>query len=308
MIISRLILSRMGNIWDRICRESQNTNFVFNKFLYLKNRAVYEIMWKNVVRVRQATDDNKIRRMRIACWITKVTDKHSECVILIALPRQQWLREYASKLRYTYIACHVRKLKKQFRPKCCLPNLPNCMASHHRCYNFVFRHRESLNCNTLRWQIHKPLIRLYLWSKEKECLLWSPHFFVRDQLSATEAFVGFLCYLVREFSQKFVTQIWSSWKLTRWQSYFIWGCKWIFTPTFRIYLPIWVKFGIEFPYITKASNTSFMKIGAAKDVLNYCTCHIYWLIWVIFVTRNLSICEFRTYRRRRKCRYIRLVH
>ena len=42
---------------------------------------------------RQATHDNIIRRMRIACWITKATDTHSEYVILIAFPRQQWLRE-----------------------------------------------------------------------------------------------------------------------------------------------------------------------------------------------------------------------
>jgi hypothetical protein len=41
-------------------------------------------------------------RTRIACWITKVTDKHSEYVILIAFPLQQWLNERASVLRYTY--------------------------------------------------------------------------------------------------------------------------------------------------------------------------------------------------------------
>jgi hypothetical protein len=32
---------------------------------------------------RQTTDDNIIRRMRFACWITKATDTHSEYVILI---------------------------------------------------------------------------------------------------------------------------------------------------------------------------------------------------------------------------------
>jgi hypothetical protein len=31
----------------------------------------------------QATDDN-ISRMRIACWTTKATGKHSEYVILVA--------------------------------------------------------------------------------------------------------------------------------------------------------------------------------------------------------------------------------
>jgi hypothetical protein len=33
---------------------------------------------------RQATDDNILRRIRIACWITKATDTHSEYVIHIA--------------------------------------------------------------------------------------------------------------------------------------------------------------------------------------------------------------------------------
>jgi hypothetical protein len=48
-----------------------------------------------------------MRRMRFACWITKATDTHSEYVILIAFSLQQWLRERASMLRYTYIACLV---------------------------------------------------------------------------------------------------------------------------------------------------------------------------------------------------------
>jgi hypothetical protein len=52
----------------------------------------------------QAIDGNIIRRMRFACWITKAADTHSECVILIAFPRQQWLRERAS-YDYTYTAC-----------------------------------------------------------------------------------------------------------------------------------------------------------------------------------------------------------
>ena len=46
-------------------------------------------------RARQATDDNITRRKRIACCIPKATDKHTEYVILIAFPRQQWLRESA---------------------------------------------------------------------------------------------------------------------------------------------------------------------------------------------------------------------
>ena len=58
-------------------------------------------------RAGQATDDNIIRRMRFACWITKATDTHSEYVILIAFLRLQWLRERAPMLRYTFTACLV---------------------------------------------------------------------------------------------------------------------------------------------------------------------------------------------------------
>jgi hypothetical protein len=72
-------------------------------------------MWKKYGTARQATDDNIIRRMRFACWIAKATDTHSQYVILIAFTRQQWLRERALMLRYTYIACLV---SKDFRFNC----------------------------------------------------------------------------------------------------------------------------------------------------------------------------------------------
>jgi hypothetical protein len=48
--------------------------------------------------------------MRFVCWITKATDIHSEYVILIAFPLQQWLRERASMLRYMYAACTLQSL------------------------------------------------------------------------------------------------------------------------------------------------------------------------------------------------------
>jgi len=55
----------------------------------------------------QATDDNIIGRMRIAYWLTKVTNTDSEYVIIIAFALQQRLRESSSILRYMYIACLV---------------------------------------------------------------------------------------------------------------------------------------------------------------------------------------------------------
>jgi hypothetical protein len=56
---------------------------------------------------RQATGDNIIRRMRFACRMTKVTDTHSEHVILIAFPQQQWLRERSTMIRYMYVVSLV---------------------------------------------------------------------------------------------------------------------------------------------------------------------------------------------------------
>ena len=43
--------------------------------------------------------------MRFACWLNKTTDTCTEYVILIAFPRQQWLRQRASMLRYTCMSC-----------------------------------------------------------------------------------------------------------------------------------------------------------------------------------------------------------
>jgi hypothetical protein len=41
--------------------------------------------------------------MRIARWIPKATNTHSEYAIFIAFPLQQWLHERVLMLRYTYI-------------------------------------------------------------------------------------------------------------------------------------------------------------------------------------------------------------
>jgi hypothetical protein len=86
------------------CRENHNTHFMFNAFFFEKP-TVYQTMWKNIVQPDRP--QITIWRMCIAYCITKATDTHSEYVILIAFLRQQWLRERASMLRYTYIACLV---------------------------------------------------------------------------------------------------------------------------------------------------------------------------------------------------------
>ena len=46
---------------------------------FSENRAVYEIMWKNMV--QRDRPQMAVWRMRIACWVTKATDTYSEYVI-----------------------------------------------------------------------------------------------------------------------------------------------------------------------------------------------------------------------------------
>jgi len=112
MIMSRSVILRMINISDRRCRENQNARFVpklpppFPPPPPSRKSCRYEIMWKNVVQPDRP--QMTIWRMRIACWITKATNTHSEYVILIAFPPQQWLHERASMLHYTHIACFVK--------------------------------------------------------------------------------------------------------------------------------------------------------------------------------------------------------
>jgi hypothetical protein len=100
LVISRSVLLTLRNVSDKRCRENQNTHFAFNNFS--ENRAVYEIM-RNIFRVGQTTDDKIIRRMFIACWTPRATGTHSEYVILIFVPLQQWLQECASMWRHSYI-------------------------------------------------------------------------------------------------------------------------------------------------------------------------------------------------------------
>jgi hypothetical protein len=62
--------------------------------VFSKNRSVCEIMWKNVVET-----DRSQMTVQHGTEKCKETVAESECVILIAFLRQQWLRERASVLR-----------------------------------------------------------------------------------------------------------------------------------------------------------------------------------------------------------------
>ena len=96
----RSVLLRLEKGADKSCREIPNTHFMFNKLLP-ENRAVFFLnnVWK-YDRAGQA----KIRLLRLSCWIPQATQTHSAYVLVIAVLYQEWVREHASALRYTYIA------------------------------------------------------------------------------------------------------------------------------------------------------------------------------------------------------------
>ena len=59
-------------------------------------------MWKGIV--DPGRPQIPTLRTRIACWIPEAKNTHSQYVLLIAFPLQQWLHELDSLLRYTYNA------------------------------------------------------------------------------------------------------------------------------------------------------------------------------------------------------------
>jgi hypothetical protein len=75
------------------------THIMLNKF-FPENFAVSEIMCENMVEPDRP--QMTVRPMRIACWIPRATDTHSEYIVLTVLSLEQWLGE-----RYTYIACLI---------------------------------------------------------------------------------------------------------------------------------------------------------------------------------------------------------
>jgi hypothetical protein len=95
----------MRNASDKCCREIQDTHVTFNNFFFFENHTFYETMWKNFV--QSGRPQMTIWYMRIACWVPRATNTHSEYVILIAFPLQRSLHERASMLRYTHISCLV---------------------------------------------------------------------------------------------------------------------------------------------------------------------------------------------------------
>jgi len=74
----------------------------------------------------QAKDDNIILRTGFAWWTTKITDTHSEFVIVIAYPLQQWLHERPSVLHCIYVVWLIKLTDEQTDKLDCLLMYEGC--------------------------------------------------------------------------------------------------------------------------------------------------------------------------------------
>ena len=87
LVIRRSIILRMRNVSDKMLG-GPTTHFSSITFFVFENLAVYEIMWKNIVEPERP--QVTIWRIRIACWIPKATNAHTDCVTLTNFPPQQY--------------------------------------------------------------------------------------------------------------------------------------------------------------------------------------------------------------------------
>jgi hypothetical protein len=98
--ISPSVRLRMKKYFRESFRESQNAHCTLNNLFRKSCR-----LWDNVETFcRAGRPQTTTRCMHIAVLVPKATNAHSEFVLLIAFPLQQWLNELGPVLHYPYIA------------------------------------------------------------------------------------------------------------------------------------------------------------------------------------------------------------
>ena len=85
------------NIWRVAVRPSyiQDAWFLKVNLFFRKPCRLLDNV-ENYCRARKTTDANILPSMHFAGWIPKAINTHTDCVIFIACPLQQWLHERAS--------------------------------------------------------------------------------------------------------------------------------------------------------------------------------------------------------------------
>ena len=121
MTIFRSILLIMRNVLDAFADKIKL--HILRSITFFSRKSCR--LWDNAGKcgpVREATNDDTIWRMCVACWVSKATRAPSHThihtqkyLILIAFPQQQWYCESVSVLRYTYIVCIVEAENAEHR-------------------------------------------------------------------------------------------------------------------------------------------------------------------------------------------------
>jgi hypothetical protein len=100
------ILLWIKNVSHKSCREIKIHILCSTTFFFFENRTFYEIMWKDVAEPDR-THRWQNNTAHALCALYNYGYRHSENVILIGFPRQQWLREAPQCYFYTSVACLV---------------------------------------------------------------------------------------------------------------------------------------------------------------------------------------------------------
>jgi len=129
-------------------------------YFFLQKSFRYGIMWKNILQPYRP--QVKIRRMHLACKISTATNTNSEYVTLLSFAWQQWLRDRASVLLYTYIAFLLTSYITLCLTKWCVPFsvlLVYCISSyiiHYAVFNKMVCTIPSTTC-ILHFFLHHTL-------------------------------------------------------------------------------------------------------------------------------------------------------
>jgi hypothetical protein len=118
-------------------------NFVFSKIVTRDNVEKYG-------RARQATDDNIIRRMRFARWITNATETHSEYVTVIAFAGNSGASN-GHHYVYTCIACYYGSVLKDTKSSVLNISIFICQSSDDWCHVSQARHHSNNEVEQQLW-------------------------------------------------------------------------------------------------------------------------------------------------------------
>jgi hypothetical protein len=110
---------------------------------------------------RQVTDDSIKRRMRVAWWVRKYRDTHSEYTITIAFPRQHWFTNE--------FHCYVVRILPVFFKYS--PNRKSREVNRRMCFKMTTLRNSYQNEQTQASSAFTPLLHNLLQLQQESCII-----------------------------------------------------------------------------------------------------------------------------------------